>query len=144
MGYAVPGRADQLEAADLAAWNAVIDRSRALVLREQGQQLGQSHFFVADHGDLSGAKVTDVAHWPANPLEPEVCLDLDTVQQLCDWGARGRHELQNEYCEYATIRRPDGSGRSRPKRVEITTELAEYWTEIAARNPPRITSRSRP
>ncbi|MDQ3729272.1 MAG: hypothetical protein M3355_06745, partial [Actinomycetota bacterium] len=49
-----------------------------------------------------------------------------------------RHTLHNEYCEYAVIRRPDGQGNERPKRVQITTELAEFWTCVATHDPDRL------
>jgi hypothetical protein len=51
---------------------------------------------------------------------------------------RGRHEVQDEYCEFAVVSRSGPNGTLRPKRVQITTELAEYWTCLAVADPDRV------
>ena len=33
------------------------------------------------------------------------------------------------------VQRPDAAGRLRPKRVQVTTELREYWSCIAVHDP---------
>lgn len=136
MVYAVPGKADDLDEALTEAWNRRIRET--LDALSANPAVAPTRFFATDPGELAEPTTLDVAHWPGNPLEPTFCFDADTVQQLCDWGARGRHALHNEYCEYAVIHQEDERGELRPKRVEITTELAEYWTELAARDPEKV------
>lgn len=83
-------------------------------------------------------QVTDAVKWPGDPLQPTFCTDDETVRALCDWGSRGRQVLHDEYCEYAVVNRRDPSGRSRPKRVQVTTELREYWLTLAVHDPDRV------
>src|SRR5205823_5114512 len=51
---------------------------------------------------------------------------------------RGRHDVQNEYCDYAVIQGRDSSGKMRRKRVQISTELREYWVTIATADPDKV------
>jgi deferrochelatase/peroxidase EfeB len=104
------------------------------------RSLGDLHtrFFADEPGALGGPVTTLPVRWPAEPLEPTFCLDGDAVRELCDGGARGRQVLQNEYCEYAVVRRADASGRLRPKRVQVTTELREYWLALATHDPDLV------
>ena len=60
--------------------------------------------------------------------------------KLSDWGNKGRHSLHNEYAEYAIIRKTDSNGKLRPKRVQITTELREYWVCLAIYDPDKMRS----
>lgn len=138
MGYDVPGRADVLDPALVEAWNETIQRNLEAALADLGDEFPATCFFVADPGDLDDPTTTDVVHWPGDPLEPTFCVDPETVRALCDWAPKGRHELQNEYCEYAVVRRAGADGQPRPKRVQITTELAEYWGCLATHDPDRL------
>ena len=129
MAYDVPGFADQATAAVKEAWNALIaaeyDRQARL----------HSRFFTLDPASLAGAGDPVSVHWPASPAEPRFCRGEKVAQKLSDWGVRGRHATHNEYCEYTVIYRADSTGRMRPKRVELTTELREYWLCLAVEDP---------
>lgn len=139
MPYDAPGRADVLDPALVDAWNATIQSNHQEVLRELSNLgVSESRFFTLDPDELTEAKTVDVVHWPGDPLEPTFCVNRETVRTLCDWGVRGRHVLQNEYCEYAVVGKADASGRIRPKRIQLTTELPEYWTCLATHDPDRL------
>lgn len=127
--YGTPGFADEISDALLVEWNNEIQRSFDRLAPELG-----SRFFVLDPGKL-GESVTAAVQWFGDPAEPRFCSGQDVARQLSDWGVRGRHELHNEYCEYALVTRADADGRMRPKRVQVTTELREYWTTIAVHDP---------
>jgi hypothetical protein len=131
--YDTPGRVDQLPDALLDRWNQTIQENYDALAGQFG-----SRFFSIDPAlpDATPAQVD----WFADPAEPAVCVTEEVAQQLCDWGPRGRHGVQDEYCEFATIRQTDSSGQLRAKRVELTTELAEYWTCLAMADPEQTRS----
>jgi len=129
MNYDGPGRADMLSDELLLKWNQTIQSAY-----EQLQGVFGSRFFAIDPATLGTVTPASI-QWFADPAEPAFCIDKKAAQQLSDWGARGRQVLHNEYCEYRIIERPDANGRMRPKRVQITTELREYWVCIAMHAP---------
>lgn len=132
MAYDVPGRADDLPPELVDSWN------RAIADTFAGH--AENRFFALEFKALEEPQLTDAVHWPGDPAEPLFCADDATAEALCDWGVPGRHALHNEYCEYTIISRPDGSGRTRPKRVEVTTELREYWVTVAKHDPELVRS----
>jgi hypothetical protein len=99
-----------------------------------------TRFFSIDVDGFVDPAIVDSVSWAGDPAEPGHCAAVDaaTVKALSDWGFEGRHALQNEYCEYAVVQGTDASGKLRPKRVQITTELREYWTCIAVHDPDRV------
>jgi len=131
MPYESPGRADALSDDLLTAWNDTIARVFA------GLGARHTRFFTIDFDALADQEIVTNISWPGDPAEPTHCgaFDEATIRALSDWGSDGRHALQNEYCEYAVVQRPDRSGRLRPKRVQITTELREYWSCLAVHDP---------
>jgi hypothetical protein len=129
--YDTPGRADQLPDSLVSAWNKTIQSNYDDLVAQHG-----TRFFSMDPA-MPGAAPVQV-DWFADPAEPAVCVTEAVAQALCDWGPRGRHGVQDEYCEFATISQTDSTGKLRAKRVEITTELAEYWTCLAAADPDRV------
>ena len=131
MAYSAPGRADELEDRLLASWNEAIEAAYASLA-----DLG-SRFFALDPGQLEQPGPATVK-WFGDPAEPSFCIDAEAARTLSDWGVRGRHALHNEYCEYAVVQRPDASGRLRPKRVQVTTELREYWVCVAMAEPDAL------
>ena len=133
MPYDVPGRADEVSEALVRHWNDTL----AAAYRSQDASL-KSRFFELDWEQLREPEQTDGVKWPGDPAEPSFCIDDQTARVLSDWGKEGRHALQNEYCEYAVVSRRDGTGRLRPKRVQMTTELREYWSSVAVREPDRV------
>ncbi|MGH9156620.1 MAG: hypothetical protein ACRD1K_12470 [Acidimicrobiales bacterium] len=127
--FATPGRADRLDKNLLAKWNTEVRRSYGRLVPSHG-----SRFFKLDPAGIVGPTNAPV-QWFADPAEPRFCLGPEAARQLSDWGVRGRHELHNEYCEYTVTSRADASGVLRPKRVQITTELREYWLVLATHAP---------
>ena len=134
--YAPPGNADALADDLVVGWNRTIQAA----YDDLGADL-KSRFFSLDPGALvDPVDVSGAVKWFAPSAEPEFCLSTDWAEKLSDWGHRGRHGVQNEYCEYRVLFRLDGQGRSRPKRVEITTELREYWLFLAVADPELLRS----
>ncbi|KAB8330133.1 hypothetical protein SD80_030410 [Scytonema tolypothrichoides VB-61278] len=133
MAYDVPGRADQLSTDLVQKWNDTIQVAYERLQPELG-----SRFFVLDPNTLTESVLASIK-WFADPAEPDFCLGSSEVaKQLSDWGVKGRHELHNEYCEYRTIDKVDSTGRLRPKRVQVTTELREYWVCLAIYDPHTV------
>ncbi|MDJ0676009.1 MAG: hypothetical protein QNJ36_11605 [Calothrix sp. MO_167.B42] len=132
MAYDVPGHADQLNADLIEKWNQTIQSAYNNLQSRFG-----SRFFTLDPDTLIGTIPAPIK-WFGDPAEPNFCLNAEVAQQLSDWGVQGRHALHNEYCEYRIIHRADATGRMRPKRVQITTELREYWVTVAKHDPQAV------
>ncbi|SFU78013.1 hypothetical protein [Pseudoduganella namucuonensis] len=132
MHFTSPGNADNLPPSLLQRWNDTIKRKYA------GQGGLHSKFFVLDP-QLIQAGDTPVS-WPGDPAEPAFCMSEAVARVLSDWGVRGRHALHNEYCEYRVIDGVDAAGNLRPKRVQVTTELREYWECVAVHDPVALRS----
>ncbi|MFD3758075.1 hypothetical protein [Streptomyces sp. NPDC058622] len=124
--------ADDLPPALLDRWNKVIDRQ--FQLQEPGPG---NMYFTLEPEDPAATQRVPVT-WFGNPAEPGFCFDATTARALSDWGVRGRRALHNEYCEYAVVTATDNEGRVRPKRVQITTELPEYYLMLAEHDPERL------
>jgi hypothetical protein len=131
MAYTTPGRADELSAPLVQEWNRLIE----VEFDRQNAAGPLGRFLARDPAQITNGVVTDTVRWSAAPAEPESCFDTPTARALSNWDVRGRHELHNEYAEYAVVYRFDDQGRRRPKRVEVTTELREYWAMIAEADP---------
>ncbi|UUU38099.1 hypothetical protein [Streptomyces sp. NBC_00162] len=126
--FSAPGFADELTPGVLDRWNQVVeDEFKRL------EPLYGSPYFTLEPGDPNPQRVA--VTWFGNPAEPEFCFDETTARRLSDWGVRGRRALHNEYCEYAVVTAPDQQGNLRPKRVQVTTELPEYYQLLAEDAP---------
>ena len=125
-----PGYADSLSKDILLKWNKKIEDVYNGLVEENG-----SKYFELDPSKLYSAQTTASVKWFADPAEPNFCKGSTIAQKLSDWGTRGRHELHNEYCEYAITWQKDATGKLRPKRVQVTTELREYWVTLAVHKP---------
>ncbi len=132
MPYAVPGRADQLDDALVAIWNEVITAEFTLQRKEHG-----SRFVTADPDTLIGGSPADI-RWFADPAVSVRCVGRSVARRLADYPVLGRQKVQDEYAEYAVDYRSDDRGRARPKRVQITTELREYWVTVAGADPEAL------
>ena len=128
--FNAPGQADNLSQVLLEKWNEEIEHQYKRLEPDFG-----SNFFVFDPNDIPNSISVNSVKWFGDPAEPAFCQNLDVAQNLSDWGIKGRHNLHNEYCEYAVEYRIDTNGNLRPKRVQITTELREYWLTIAKYDP---------
>lgn len=138
MAYGVPGHADVVSPAVLAAWNATITTEFDRQLDAEASGL-----LLRDPQQIAGGVETDAVHWAGDPAEPRFCQDRGWAEKLSDWGSRGRHVFHNEYFEYGVVHAQDSTGRLRPKRVVATTELAEYWLTAATLDPDLVQSMAR-
>ncbi len=131
MAYSVPGRSDDFGQALVARWNDTIQAA--------WDSLADlwSRFMTRDFAALE-QPVPAAVKWFGDPAEQQFCIDEETARNLSDWGVRGRHALHNEYCEYVVIHGRDRSGRLRPKRVQVTSELREYWSTVAVADPDAV------
>ncbi len=125
-----PGQADNLSNVLLEKWNEEILRQYQLLAGDFG-----SKFFHLDPAEIQNSIVVNSVKWFGDPAEPAFCQNAEVAQKLSDWGIKGRHNLHNEYCEYTIEYRTDAKGKLRPKRVQITTELREYWVTLAKHDP---------
>lgn len=130
MEFDVPGRADETNVLVTDKWNEKIRRTFDSLTKSYGESR-----FVR----LDAAKFIQPARapmkWFGDPLQPMRCIGDEWTRLLADWGDEGRRGLHHEYCEYAVIRRRDANGNLRPKRVQVTTELREYWLCVAMYDP---------
>lgn len=125
-----PGDLGELEADGAEAWN------RAVAAVAEGLVKGGlwSPHLTEDTALTPELRAPD---WPAFPARIEACLDWQRAFELLDWrpdgeGDVGRIRHQEEYLEWRVIRE-DG----KPRRIEMTTELREYWQVLAAYQPER-------
>jgi hypothetical protein len=129
MSYDLPGKVELDASATVReAWNEQVAKNYAAL------QQFHSRFFELDYQALKHPQRAELS-WFGDPAEPAFCLGATVAQQLADWGTRGRHATHNEYCEYAVVYGVDTNGRRRPKRVQVTTELREYWVTLAVNDP---------
>lgn len=125
--FNAPGDLNEFSAETLQIWNDMITRE---ISRQSA-----SRFFKANPDDIANGVEVASVRWSGAPAEPRFCLNRDWAQKLSDWGTRGRHNTHNEYCEYRVVTAIDRAGRVRPKRVEFTSELREYWVVLAMHDP---------
>jgi hypothetical protein len=122
-----PGGLEELDHESLKVWNDMIMKNI--------ERQSASRFFKSNPDDIANGQEIASFRWSGAPAEPRFCLNRDWAQKLSDWNIRGRHETHNEYCEYRVVTAVDAQGRVRPKRVEFTSELREYWVVLAMKNP---------
>ncbi len=132
MSYDVPGVVDNVSAELRDAWN------RRIETEFERQANFISRFLATDPASIPNALHVEAGKWPASPAEPEFCRDVDVARNLSDWEDRGREFVQNEYAEYHVTLALDADGQLRPKRVEVTTELREYWLTLAILDPQAL------
>lgn len=128
-----PGGLDELSAAGRAAWTRRVEECIAKVLTDLG--LDSPHRFVLAAPDERIRRRTAI-DWPGLPLRPVECLTRYQTLALLDWTpSRGEgriRRLQEEYVEWRVVRDDVGI-----RRVELTTELSDYWRVLAAFDPQR-------
>lgn len=132
--FNAPGQADALSQNLLEKWNQEIERQ----YNELAQGSLASDFFKLNPGDIPNSITVNTIKWFADPAEPAFCQNSEVAKKLSDWGIKGRHLLHNEYCEYTVEYKADQTGKLRPKRVQVTTELREYWAIIAVHEPDTL------
>lgn len=120
-----PGNLEALGDSGRTAW---AERVAACFAGSEGSRFVQPRPTAA----TPHATVTD---WTGFPVRVATCLSRRRAQELLDWtgkgGDEGRRRLQEEYLEWRVVR---GAG-DEIRRVELTTELGEYWCVLAAHEP---------
>lgn len=118
-----PGLLAELGPEGAAAWS----RRVAGAMRAAAE----SDFLRATGGDETpGLTATDWTGFPARVAE---CLTRGEALPLLDWACPKKpRALQEEYVEWRVVR--DGEAI---RRVELTTELSDYWRVLAAYEPER-------
>ncbi len=128
--YNLPGKLGGTNDAVVEEWNKLIVATYTSLYDDWGSR------FIESHPDkLVNPLISNSVKWFGNPAEPRFCISEDAARKLSDWGVRGRHSYHNEYCEYVVVYRTDATGKLRPKRVEVTTELREFWLCMAKYDP---------
>jgi hypothetical protein len=117
-----PGGLRDLDETGRAAWEEAVMRC----LRAASPAGG--HPFVIPVADERTAQVTG-PDWTGLPVRVVDCLTRARALPLLDSDRR----LQEEYVEWRTVRDRGGAIR----RVELTTELRDYWRVLAAHEPER-------
>lgn len=116
-----PGGLRDLGANGRAAWDEAVARCMRSAIG-------------ADHPHLLRAPDRRTPHvvgpdWTGLPVRIAGCLGRACALAVLD----GERRLQEEYVEWRTVRDPGGAIR----RVELTTELRDYWRVLAAHEPAR-------
>jgi hypothetical protein len=125
-----PGDLQMLPRAGLQAWRSEVERLLTVPEPEEPQRL-----LIRSNRDTPHTLASD---WTGLPQRVVSCIGRQAGLGQLDWsgsqGDEGRRRLQEEYLEWRTVRYPDGLIR----RVELTTELPEYWATLAAYAPAAL------
>ena len=100
-----------------AAWDAAVARC-----------LPSAHPFLLRAADRRTPLAVGV-DWNGLPVRVAGCLGRERALALLD----GRRDLQEEYVEWRTVR--DAAGKV--VRVELTTELGDWWRVLVEHDPER-------
>ncbi|MDX6287670.1 MAG: hypothetical protein QOG53_3155 [Frankiales bacterium] len=129
-GPAEPGGLADLDEAGLNAWQQVIAGSAT----ELANRLGPNASVVAQPDERTPHSST--IDWIGLPLRVVQCIGRHEALSLLDWrstrGDVGRRRLQEEYIEWRVVSDDQGIAR-----IELTTELSDYWKVLAAHAPER-------
>jgi len=117
-----PGGLSDLGAEGRAAWDGAVARCVGAAVPAGG------HALVLARPDARTPHVTG-PDWTGLPVRVVGRLGRARALRRID-ADRG---LQEEYLEWRTVRDPDGTIR----RVELTSELRDYWRVLAAHEPAR-------
>jgi hypothetical protein len=118
-----PGGLRELDDAGRTAWEAKVASSVGAIMSAVGSP------FLLPATDQRTRCVTG-PDWTGLPVRVVGCLTRARALRLLDRDRR----LQEEYLEWRTVRAPGGA----ISRVELTTELNDYWRVLAAHEPPRL------
>lgn len=119
----------ELSESALADWNSRIELSL--------RRIASIHEASASFVTRTDSRTNEVTapDWGAFPIRVARCLSRRRALEVLDWhteqGDEGRRRLQEEYLEWRIIR----DERGRITRIEMTTELPEYWRTLAAWDP---------
>lgn len=128
-----PGHLRELNDSGRASWCARIARCLAAACQIYGKSPN-----LTLEGNEHTTELTGV-DWTGFPVRVAACSSSrHQALRLLDWtgasGDEGRRRLQEEYLEWRVVRDEAGA----LCRLEFTTELADYWRELAAHVPARV------
>lgn len=126
-----PGQLQELDSSGYEMWETRFQTTVAAVMDKLSLD---AHRFVLAAPDDRTKHRTSI-DWPGLPLRPVECLGRPRALPLLDWVPTGRGRgscLQEEYIEWRVVREGEHI-----VRVEMTTELSDYWRVLAAVNPQR-------
>lgn len=125
-----PGGLQELDEFGLSAWQ----RRLEACFNEVKAAFGPTNF-VVDHPDDRTLRATAI-DWVGLPARVAECLTRARALELSDGNpsdpGEGPRSLQEEYIEWRVVRDRQGI-----RRVELTTELSDYWRVLAAYRPHR-------
>lgn len=133
-----PGLLEELGQPGVEAWEALVAETLERVLSELAAAGRSPQRFERDLARVPEVRAPD---WPGFPARIASCLGREQALHLLDWrttrdGDVGRLRHQEEYLEWRVVRAADDPARIR--RIEMTTELREYWEVLAAHEPQRL------
>lgn len=127
-----PGGLDDLGVDGRQAWTRRVNDCIDEI--SQGLTNGPNRFVT--HPLTAATPHRTAIDWTGLPARLVACVTRARALELLDWTAprgNGRvRRLQEEYLEWRVVRDDDGI-----RRVELTTELSDYWRVLAAHEPQR-------
>lgn len=137
-----PGNLEELGQPGREAWEARIRTALDAAIAE-GTDMGVVR--AGEHLRLDPGRLLDrrSLDWPALPQHAVECLGRNNALRLLDWTgdagqAIGRLAHQDEYLEWRVVRAGDEI-----QRIEMTTELPEYWEVLAGYEPRQLLALAR-
>jgi hypothetical protein len=129
-----PGNLTDLTGAGAQEWDEKIQSMHQDAIAD-----AQTKHFVVQNASMTQTPAT--VDWDGVPVRAQTCLkSRSKAMRLSDWttgiGDRGRAVCHEEYMEWRTVH--DASGKI--TRVEITTEVQEYWIAMARHSPTKLLS----
>lgn len=129
-----PGNLTDLSGAGAREWDELV-----VSLYQDAINSSGTRHFVTQNSSMTQPPAT--VDWDGIPIRVQTCLkSRSKAMRLSDWttgvGDRGRGVCHEEYMEWRTVRDPAG----KISRVEITTEVQEYWITLARHNPTKLLS----
>jgi hypothetical protein len=120
-----PGKLSDLEGDGQRAWTRL--------LKQYFNTTNSPHLLDKPNQRTTNPVTVD---WGAYPVRIRSCLSRpEQAHRLLDWttrtGDKGRDLYQEEYFEWRVVR----DRNDRIVRIEMTTELPEYWETLAAYHP---------
>jgi hypothetical protein len=125
----LPGDVSDLGRAGRDKWQAKVESVLSEAIADFGSEESRLRAEIAEERAVVGVE------WTGFPERVSLCLGRRKTLELLDAapGLPGGRAVQEEYMEWRVVRE-----ESRIRLIEMTTELPEYWTLLAAVAPQRL------